>query len=173
MVHLHILCTQGATHMAAAQRSQTKLNFSHRKPHTQSKDWPMLSRGTDIKLIDYNSYLMVLSLISRLFIGLSTRVDGPWILAVEMPGKPVLSFSSISPELLSKGVQLMAIHASKTSDKKTAEWCRLSWCLCWVCSLVQMNIELKAHPKLACLLSSTIYNQLASLSSPRLVVQKA
>ena len=138
------------------------LLISHRKPHTQSKDWPILSSGTDIKVIDYNSYLMVLSLISRLFIGLSTRVDSPWTVAVEMPGKLVLSFSSASPELLSKGVQLMAIHASKTSDKKllsdvdwagayaeSARWFR--WTSSWkhtpsllVCSVVLSTIS-KPH----------------------------
>ena len=50
-------------------------------------------------MIDYNSYL---SLLPMLFIGLGTRLDR---VAVEGK-KPVLSFSSVSPELLSKGVQV-------------------------------------------------------------------
>lgn len=64
---------------------------------------------------------MVLSLVPRL--------DSFWTVAVWMPlWKPVLTSSSIGPELLSKGLSLeqTAIHAHKESVQ-TADWCRSSW----------------------------------------------
>ena len=73
-------------------------------------------------MVDY-CYDSHLSLAPMLIIGLGTRLDSPWTVAVES-GKPVLSFSSVSPELLSKGVRLYTTHKRSV---KTAEWCRLSW----------------------------------------------